>query len=73
MSHLQPVSLGRTESGIPGLFTHGYLAFGLTEITYEVLKKDREMLERFCKDRGFKLETPIETLETITNVLAGGA
>lgn len=70
---IQPVQLGRTQSGIPGLFTHGYLACQLTEVTYQVFQKDRTMLRQFCEQRGFVLETERETLETVANILGGGA
>ena len=50
----QPVYLSRTTSGVPGLFTKGYLAFQLTLEQYERAKVDRAWIKRYAEDLGFE-------------------
>lgn len=50
----QPVDIGRTQSGIPGLFTNNYLAMTLSEEQYAALAGRPDRLTEFAAERGFE-------------------
>lgn len=52
---MQLVKLGVTQSGIPGLFTGGYLAWNLTPEQYVQFLSDRAALIAFAEKRGFEV------------------
>lgn len=52
----QKVKLGLTQSGKPGLFTNGMLAWGLKPEQFEKFVQDRAALERFADNLYFELE-----------------
>lgn len=58
--HPQRVHLGRTQSGQPGLFSGGVLAWPLSDSDYWALSSSRHTLKAYAEARGFTLEAQIE-------------
>ena len=53
---MQKVTLGVTQSGRPGLFTGGMLAWGLSSEDYIFYRMHPEYLKAKCLRLGFQLE-----------------
>ncbi len=55
---IQYVSLGRSQSGKPGLFTGGMMAMPLSYEEYKKFLHDVPSLEAYCQRMGFTLCHP---------------
>lgn len=50
---MQMVNLGKTQSGIHGVFTGGMLVLPLTELQYNLYKADPVAFAAYCKRNRF--------------------